>query len=112
MKEAKATDVFLLLLLGAIWGSSFFNIKIATYSYEPYTLALIRVILATVTMLAVSFIYKINEIIESSDPDLLLQKLYFITRIFDSINIILIVFSKLNLSGINFWPTYIWLCWH
>jgi drug/metabolite transporter (DMT)-like permease len=60
MKQAKATDVFLLLLLGAIWGSSFFNIKIATYSYEPYTLALIRVILATVTMLAVSFIYKIK----------------------------------------------------
>jgi len=60
MKQAKATDVFLLLLLGAIWGSSFFNIKIATYSYEPYTLALIRVILATVTMLVVSFIYKIK----------------------------------------------------
>jgi drug/metabolite transporter (DMT)-like permease len=60
MKEAKATDIFLLLFLGAIWGSSFFNIKIATYSYEPYTLALIRVILATVTMLAVSFLYKIK----------------------------------------------------
>ena len=60
MKEAKATDIFLLLLLGAIWGSSFFNIKIATYSYEPYTLALIRVILATVTMLVVSFLYKIK----------------------------------------------------
>ena len=60
MKEAKATDVFLLLLLGAIWGSSFFNIKIATYSYDPYTLALIRVILATVTMLVVSFLYKIK----------------------------------------------------
>ena len=43
-----------------MWGSSFFNIKIATYSYEPYTLALIRVILATVTMLAVSFFYKIK----------------------------------------------------
>ena len=60
MKQAKASDIFLLLLLGAIWGSSFFNIKIATYSYEPYTLALIRVILATITMLAVSFIYKIK----------------------------------------------------
>ena len=60
MKEAKAPDIFLLLLLGAIWGSSFFNIKIATYSYEPYTLALIRVILATVTMLAVSFLYKVK----------------------------------------------------
>ena len=60
MKEAKASDIILLLLLGGIWGSSFFNIKIATYSYEPYTLALIRVILATVTMLAVSFFYKIK----------------------------------------------------
>ena len=60
MKQAKASDIFLLILLGAIWGSSFFNIKIATYSYEPYTLALIRVILATATMLAVSLIYKIK----------------------------------------------------
>jgi drug/metabolite transporter (DMT)-like permease len=60
MKEAKATDIFLLLFLGAIWGSSFFNIKIATYSYQPYTLALIRVILATVLMLAVSSFYKIK----------------------------------------------------
>jgi drug/metabolite transporter (DMT)-like permease len=60
MKEAKSTDVFLLILLGAIWGSSFFNIKIATYSYEPYTLALIRVILATATMLVVSIFYKIK----------------------------------------------------
>ena len=60
MKEAKATDIFLLLLLGAIWGSSFFNIKIATYSYEPYTLALIRVVLATVPMLAVSYLYKVK----------------------------------------------------
>jgi drug/metabolite transporter (DMT)-like permease len=60
MKEAKTKDIFLLVLLGAIWGSSFFNIKIATYSYEPYTLALIRVILATVTMLIVSSLYKIK----------------------------------------------------
>ena len=60
MKEAKASDIFLLLLLGAIWGSSFFNIKIATYSYEPYTLALIRVVLATFPMLAVSYFYKIK----------------------------------------------------
>jgi len=60
MKQAKATDIFLLMLLGAIWGSSFFNIKIATYSYEPYTLALVRVVLATVPMLAISIFYKIR----------------------------------------------------
>jgi len=55
MKEAKTADVFLLLLLGVIWGSSFFNIKIATYSFQPYTLALIRVVFATITLLVVSF---------------------------------------------------------
>jgi len=60
MKEAKTNDVLLLLLLGAIWGSSFFNIKIATYSFEPYTLALVRVIFATLTLLAISFFYKIK----------------------------------------------------
>jgi len=47
MREAKTIDIFLLVLLGLIWGSSFFNIKIATYSYEPFTLALIRVIFAS-----------------------------------------------------------------
>jgi drug/metabolite transporter (DMT)-like permease len=60
MKEAKTNDVLLLLLLGAIWGSSFFNIKIATYSFEPYTLALIRVIFAALFLVLFSFFYKIK----------------------------------------------------
>jgi len=60
MKEAKTKDVLLLLLLGAIWGSSFFNIKIATYSFEPYTLALIRVIFAALFLLTFSYFYKIK----------------------------------------------------
>ena len=60
MKEAKTKDVLLLLLLGAIWGSSFFNIKIATYSFEPYTLALIRVIFATLFLVFFSFFYQIK----------------------------------------------------
>ena len=50
MREAKSKDLFLLLLLGFIWGSSFFNIKIATYSYEPFTLALVRVIFASIPL--------------------------------------------------------------
>ena len=50
MREAKPIDLFLLILLGLIWGSSFFNIKIATYSYEPFTLALIRVIFASIPL--------------------------------------------------------------
>ena len=44
MREARSIDILLLTLLGLIWGSSFFNIKIATFSYDPFTLALIRVI--------------------------------------------------------------------
>ena len=50
MREAKPIDLFLLVLLGLIWGSSFFNIKIATYSYEPFTLALIRVVFASIPL--------------------------------------------------------------
>jgi drug/metabolite transporter (DMT)-like permease len=50
MREAKTIDLLLLILLGLIWGSSFFNIKIATYSYEPITLALVRVIFASIPL--------------------------------------------------------------
>ena len=45
MKEPKTIDVLLLILLGAIWGSAFFNIKIATYTYDPVTLVFLRVFL-------------------------------------------------------------------
>ena len=51
MREAKSFDILLLTLLGLIWGSSFFNIKIATYSYEAFTLALIRVIFASIPLI-------------------------------------------------------------
>jgi len=50
MKEASTKDMSLLLLLSIIWGSAFFNIKIATYSYEPFTLALVRVIFASIPL--------------------------------------------------------------
>ena len=51
MREANTFDLTLLLLLAIIWGSAFFNIKIATYSYEPITLALVRVIFASIPLL-------------------------------------------------------------
>ena len=50
MREANNLDLTLLIFLGVIWGSSFFNIKIATYSYEPFTLALIRVFFASIPL--------------------------------------------------------------
>ena len=46
MREANTFDLSLLVLLAIIWGSAFFNIKIATYSYDPFTLALVRVVFA------------------------------------------------------------------
>ncbi len=51
MREANKLDLSLLILLAVIWGSSFFNIKIATYSYDPITLALVRVIFASIPLL-------------------------------------------------------------
>jgi len=46
MREPKTIDILLLILLGAIWGSAFFNIKIATYTYDPITLVFVRVFFA------------------------------------------------------------------
>ena len=60
MREAKSFDLFLLVFLGLIWGSSFFNIKIATYSYEPFTLALVRVIFACIPLFILCRIKKIK----------------------------------------------------
>ena len=51
MREANSFDLTLLLLFAIIWGSSSFNIKIATYSFDPITLALVRVIFASIPLL-------------------------------------------------------------
>ena len=60
MRSHKNFDIFLLILLGIIWGSSFFNIKIASYSYEPFTLALTRVIFASIPLIALCLYKKIK----------------------------------------------------
>tara|TARA_B110000444_G_scaffold199311_1_gene190604 strand:+ start:89 stop:976 length:888 start_codon:yes stop_codon:yes gene_type:complete len=60
MREAKTMDLLLLLLLSIIWGSAFFNIKIATYSYEPFTLALVRVIFASIPLFLLCRLKKIK----------------------------------------------------
>ena len=60
MREANTFDLSLLILLAIIWGSSFFNIKIATYSYDPITLALVRVIFASLPLLVLCKIKKIQ----------------------------------------------------
>ena len=60
MREANSFDLFLLIFLAVIWGSAFFNIKIATYSYDPITLALVRVIFASIPLLILCKIKKIK----------------------------------------------------
>ena len=60
MREATKFDLSLLILLSIIWGSSFFNIKIATYSYDPITLALVRVIFASIPLLLICKLKKIK----------------------------------------------------
>ena len=66
MREANTFDFSLLILLAIIWGSSFFNIKLATYSYEPITLALVRVIFASIPLLILCKIKNIYIEAESS----------------------------------------------
>ena len=43
MRQPKLLDYILLVLLALIWASAFFNIKIATYSFGPVTIAFLRV---------------------------------------------------------------------
>ena len=43
MRQPKLIDYILLVLLSLIWASAFFNIKIATESFGPITIAFLRV---------------------------------------------------------------------
>jgi len=60
MREDKPLDYFLLTLLALIWASAFFNIKIATYSYEPVTIAFLRVFFGAIPLLIICFFKKIK----------------------------------------------------
>ena len=67
MRQAKITDYLLLILLALIWASAFFNIKIATYSYGPVTIAFLRVFFGAVPVLLLCY-YK-NIKIEAFSKD-------------------------------------------
>ena len=58
MREPNLKDISLLIFLAAIWGSSFFNIKIAIDTYEPITLAMVRVFFAVIPLLLLCFYKK------------------------------------------------------
>ena len=50
MHKASLKDFFLLITLAAIWGSSFFNIKIASDTYTPMTLAFRQIFFVALVM--------------------------------------------------------------
>ena len=60
MKQPKLLDYLLLVLLALIWASAFFNIKIATYSFGPVTIAFLRVFFGAIPVLLLCFIKVLN----------------------------------------------------
>ncbi|MDC3391167.1 DMT family transporter [Candidatus Pelagibacter sp.] len=55
MKQPKLLDYLLLGLLALIWASAFFNIKIATYSFGPVTIAFLRVFFGAIPVLLLCY---------------------------------------------------------
>ncbi len=60
MKTPKSFDYILLSVLALIWASAFFNIKIATYSYEPLTIAFFRILFGAVPVILLCIYKKIK----------------------------------------------------
>ena len=60
MRQPKFLDYFLLTLLALIWASAFFNIKIATYSFGPITIAFLRVFFGAIPVLLLCYIKKVK----------------------------------------------------
>ena len=67
MKQPSLFDYGLLALLALIWASAFFNIKIATYSFGPITIAFLRVFFGAIPVLLLCY-YK-NIKIEAFSKD-------------------------------------------
>ncbi len=60
MKQPKFFDYLLLTVLALIWASAFFNIKIATYSYGPVTIAFLRVFFGAIPVLLLCYFKNIK----------------------------------------------------
>ncbi|MDC0031574.1 DMT family transporter [Candidatus Pelagibacter sp.] len=60
MRQPKLIDYILLTILALIWASAFFNIKIATYSYGPITIAFLRVFFGAIPVLILCLYKKIK----------------------------------------------------
>ena len=60
MKQPSLFDYFLLTILALIWASAFFNIKIATYSFGPVTIAFLRVFFGAIPVLLLCYLKNIK----------------------------------------------------
>ncbi len=60
MREPKFIDYALLTILALIWSSAFFNIKIATYSYGPVTIAFLRTFFGAIPVIGLCLVKKIK----------------------------------------------------
>ena len=60
MRQPKLIDYLLLTILSLIWASAFFNIKIATYSFGPVTIAFLRVLFGAITVLLLCYFKNIK----------------------------------------------------
>ena len=60
MTSPKTIDYILLTILSLIWASAFFNIKIATYSFGPLTIAFLRIFLGAILIVIICFFKKIK----------------------------------------------------
>jgi len=60
MRQPKLIDYILLITLALIWASAFFNIKIATYSYGPVTIAFLRVFFGAIPVVLLCYFKKIK----------------------------------------------------
>ena len=60
MKQPTLFDYLLLIFLALIWASAFFNIKIATYSFGPITIAFLRVFFGAIPVLLLCYYKKIK----------------------------------------------------
>ena len=60
MRQPKVIDYILLVILALIWASAFFNIKIATESFGPITIAFLRVLFGSIPVLMLCFYKRIK----------------------------------------------------
>jgi len=60
MRQPRLIDYTLLVVLALIWASAFFNIKIATESFGPITIAFLRVFFGAIPVLLLCFYKKIK----------------------------------------------------